>query len=282
MIKKSAFTLLELATVLIIISILIFGIGKGLGLIKSSRLNSARSITANSPINEIEGLIGWWETSLKDSLEINETYTNAQISTWHSIDAASIIDQTNSLTRTASSDVVFEEDGINDLPSISFIDQTISLSNLSGGDFDEATIFFVIQPAEVPTSGGTDATIFDSADSNKSIAINTTQVGMENSGSLTYTGTTNPASFGSGNNYIIGAYFQGSSSRIFLNDATTITGGSNLTVASQATSGITLGSTAYTGLISEVIIYNRPLKLQERIDVMRYLSQKYDIEVSGI
>jgi hypothetical protein len=43
-----------------------------------------------------------------------------------------------------------------------------------------------------------------------------------------------------------------------------------------------VGSYPFTGLVSEVIIYNRPLETQERKDVMNYLSQKYGIAVNGI
>jgi type II secretory pathway pseudopilin PulG len=278
--KKSAFTLLELAAVLVIIGTIILGISKGLGMVEASRLNGARSQTIKSAVNEVEGLIGWWETSLKESFEASESLTSQQIGNWHSIDSHSIIDQSNSLTTTASSAITYEEDGINNLPSINFDGtSTLSIDDLTNGDFDQATIFLVVRPTTI----GTPSTIFDSADSNKAIAIDSDQIGLESSGSFVYTGTTtNSASFTTGNNYIITAYFNGSSSKAYLNDAQSTTGGANLTITKTATSGISIGASSFNGLVSEVIIYNRPLKLQERIDVTRYLAKKYDITATGI
>ena len=73
----------------------------------------------------------------------------------------------------------------------------------------------------------------------------------------------------------------------YVNDAENISGATAANSGSNSLNGITIGNNknnnaGFGGLISEIIIYNRPLKLNERKDVMRYLAKKYKINVNGI
>ena len=126
-----------------------------------------------------------------------------------------------------------------------------------------------------------------SSNSNAVLGIKATAVSF-NVGSAVDTATgVNPASFSAGNSYILAAYFNGSDSQAFVNNATTSAGAATVSAGTNQLGGLTIGTkkdgaSGFDGLISEIIIYNRPLKLQERKDVMKYLSKKYQILVTGI
>ena len=293
--KSSAFTILELSAVLVVIGILILGIMKGVGLVEASRIGNARTLTTKSPIAEIDGLVAWWETSLKESILENQAVDSGQISEWRDISPNSIIGGKNKLTKTASSAVIFKTDGINKIPSIQFSGAStakISLSSFYQGSLAQSTVILVLRPtAAVSTS-----VIFDGgASTTNSIALNSDSVQLNAGSSVTTATTNNPAAFVTGKDYILATYFNATTSQVFVNNADSRIGldtsdGSPdgiLSAGTNTLSGVTLGSniaasSRFTGMISEIIIYNRPLKLQERKDIFKYLSRKYSINVVGI
>lgn len=279
---KRAFSLIELSIVLVVIGVLIVGIIGGSAMIRSATINGARSFTAKSVVPTISGLVAWYETSLNSSLQKTEAYDGSQISTWYDISPNSAISQKNTLTTTASANVLYLDDGINSVPSINFSGSgNLTLSSFYQGSLAQSTIFLVIQPVMF-LSTNTTPTLLDSysSGSTSSIAISATTAGL-NAGSSVTSSTT----FTMGNNYIVTAYFNGSSSKIHVNDASTSLG--TISPGTNSLTGLTLGSdksggTGFSGLVSEVIIYNRPLQIQERRDVSKYLSYKYKISVTGI
>ena len=284
--KKRAFSLVELSVVVVVVTILVAGIFMGAGLVKNARLSNARSHTAKSVVHDMPGLLAWYETTTKESFSGGETFDSAQISEWRDISPSSkigVINQ-NVLTKTASSAVTYVESGINDIPSISF-DGTaaIDLSSFYQGSSAQKTIFLVFSPSTITTQ-----TLLDSDSGTHSIAMQSSNEIRLNAGSAATTLTgTYPASFSASDSYIMAVYFDNTNSRVYLNHAINKVGNSNLSPGSGELTGLTIGATssgtsAYTGLISEIIIFNRIIKLQERKDVMSYLSTKYKISVSGL
>lgn len=286
--QKKAFTLLELSVVLLVIGVLVVGIVQGGGLVKASRIANARSFTAKSVVPEISGLIAWYETSTKDALKESESYNNAQTSEWYDISPSSIVTKKNKLARTANSNVIYQSDGINKIPSIQFKNTAnITLSSFYQGPSSQATVFIVFRPSNSPSS--TEKILLDSSSSGSSaqIGIKSNAV-FFNLGTSASTGTSsNAASFIVGKDYILAAYLNSSYSKAFVNNAKTEAGSASVNPGTNQLSGLTIGtnksnSKPFNGFISEIIIYNRPLQLQERKDVMSYLSKKYQIAVSGI
>lgn len=286
--KRSAFSLLEISVVLMVIAVLTAGVTQGVGLINSARLANARSITSKSAVPNIPGLVAWYETSLKESLKNGENVDGTQITTWHDVSPNSIAAKKNKLTKTAGNDALYRLAGINKVPSILFNGSgKVTISAFYQGDVTQATVFLVFQPNFSPSS--TQVIPFDSYNGQNrfSIGIKNNAVRLDNgTGADTGTGS-NPASFSSGSAYAVAAYINGSSSGAYVNNATTLAGAANIDSGSNSLNGVSIGadkngSSGFTGFISEIIIYNRPLKLQERKDVMSYLSKKYKISVSGI
>ena len=83
------------------------------------------------------------------------------------------------------------------------------------------------------------------------------------------------------------AYLNGSVSQAFSNDTIESAGSGTISAGTNPLSGLTIGTTKsgateFSGTISEIIIYDRPLKSDERSDVFDYLSMKYRIPVVGL
>lgn len=286
---KSAFSLLELAVVVIIIGLISTALVKGVSIIRTSRLAAARQLTIDSKIGEIDGLIAWYETSMIESLKKSETTDDSTISAWYDISPGSITEQKNTLTKTAGSDFVYEIDGINSLPSMKTSSNgKISLSTFYQGTSGLMTVFIVFRPMAAPSS--TQMVLLDS-----STAGSTTTIGIKNDkvclnmGSAVEAGNVNPPNFTASGNYILTTYVGGSAgSRVYVNEASTATGGTaGFAAGLHEITGLTVGanksgSSAFTGLTSEIIIFNRFLSVNERKAVMAYLAKKYKIAVSGL
>lgn len=289
--KRKAFTLVELAIVVVVIMVLVVGVLKGASLTQTSRILGARSFTASSVVPKTDGLVVWYETSTKDSFKGDQAYDGGQIDAWYDISPESIVrnssltegSKVNKLSRTASSDVTYVEDGINSVPSVNFSgSSSITLPSFYQGSLSLSTVFVVFRPTAY-LSGH--ITLFDSYSSGStySIGVTSSTVTINAGATAVLSGST---SINLGNDYIVAAVFTGSSSSaLYLNDPGTaiISGdaGSNsltgLTIASNKA-----GGEQFPGMVSEVIVYNRILKLQERRDIFRYLASKYKIVVTNI
>jgi prepilin-type N-terminal cleavage/methylation domain-containing protein len=281
--KKSAFSLLELSVSLVVVGLLMAMVSQGIKIIASSRLTTARSLTSKSPVPNISGLIAWHETSSVDSIKANEAINGKQISTWYDISPNSIPAKKNTLTRVASAAVTYKSDGINKIPSISFNGSgRISVSSFYQGKSTQNTIFFVSSPYSLSNA----PTPIDSGNS-----FTATPISYLSNGIRIYAGTV--ADFATSgccstnSSYIVAAYLNRTSSKTYINDAKTMAGGTMRNPGSSVMDGLTIGtdrvgSYPFTGLVSEVIVYNRPLETQERKDVMSYLSKKYGILVTGL
>ncbi len=257
-------------------------------MINSARLANARSNTTQSPVQKIDGLVAWYETSLRDSLKADQQVDGAQVSEWYDISSGSITTKKNKLSRSASSAAVYRLTGINKVPGIEFNGSAkISLTNFYQGATAQATIFFVFRTNFNPS--GTAANLFDADTSQNtfSLGIKNNAVNFNAGNSVDTATTTNPASFTNRKSYIVVSYFNNSNSSAYVNNALVTAGNSTFNVGNNSLNGVTIGSdksmsSGFNGVISEVIIFNRPLKLQERKDVMAYLSKKYKISVIGV
>jgi prepilin-type N-terminal cleavage/methylation domain-containing protein len=283
--KNRGFTLLELAVVLMLIGIIVGGVMQGANLITSSRLASARSLTSKAPIGNISGLVAWYESSSKNSFLAIQAIDSASISEWCDISPSSIINKKNKLTKTANANVTFSIASINKIPAVNFKNnEKISLNNFYQGSLNRATICVVFRPNFTPSSNP--VVLVDSYfnQSSFSLAIKNNAINL-NAGIDANTSTaSNSANFVNGRDYILCSIFNGSQSGVYVNNALSLTGGGNISSGSNVMNGLTIGSdrngsNAFNGLIAEVIIFNRPLKLQERRDVMIYLAKKYRINI---
>jgi len=287
--SKFAFSFIEFSIVLIIISILTAAIMGGASLIQISRVSAAKSVTLASPVVGIGGLAMWVEPVSKDSFAAGEGIDGAQITSWRNIEPENFLVK-NNLSATASADVVLTEDGIGDIPAVAFTAAgNMQLASFAGSGGDTMAVAVVFSPLEEVAD--VDLTILDAGSAganNASVAIQSDRVVL-NAGTVVETSTaTNPASFVQGGQYVLLVYFNGASSKVFVDDVVEVGGaGAVIDPGDNLPNGITIGAdksgaNGIAAQISEVIIFKRTLKNSEKEDVMKYLGRKYKINIEGL
>ena len=286
--KNLAFSMVELSIVFLVIATLIVGASQGYGLVKSARISNARSVTAKSPISQTEGLVAWYETTSKESFDQSQIRDGAQITQWKDISSSSILTGKNILTTTASDNVTYSQSSINKLPAVKFSGSgKLSLLAFTKGAYSPATIFMVVKLNYAPDSSNY-KTIFDgystSSDFSFSIKSDKAQLNAGVAGAT----TTFANSFLNSGEYAIAIYFNGSNSKVFVNDVGSSLGGATpLNSGINQLIGITLGTNksgllGFTGFISEVAVFNRVVKSSERKEIFNYFSKKYKINITGV
>ena len=280
--KKFAFSLIELSIVILVIGILMIGVNQGYNLVRSAQISNARSITAKSPILQMSGLLGWYETSLKESLDQSKLKDGDTITTWKDIGPSSILNGANQLTPTS---VTYVQSSINKIPALKFSGSSkLSIASFSQGASSQATVFLVVKLNYVPDPSNY-KTIFDGNSANFSFSIKSNWVQLN-------TGTEVPTAYADGflnsGEYVIAIYFNGSNSKVFINSTNSMIAGSDIasSTANQL-AGMTLGTNrsgtnGFSGFISEVAVFNRVIKVAERKEIFTYFSKKYKIEITGV
>lgn len=81
----SAFSLLEISIVILVIGILIAGITNGMDLYQDYRVEMAKQITIKSRVATMPNLVVWLESSQKSSFEPNNIGEGAKITKWKNI-----------------------------------------------------------------------------------------------------------------------------------------------------------------------------------------------------
>ena len=285
--KKFAFSLIELSIVLLVIGILMVGVSQGYNLVRSAQISNARSITAKSPILQIQGLLAWYETSWKESLLQSELKDGNNISAWKDISPNSILNGNNQLTTTPSANITYTQSSINKIPAIKFTGSSkLSLANFTQGASSQATVFLVVKLNYVPDTTNY-KTIFDGNSADFSFSLRSNGIQINTGSSIASTDVAN--SFLNSGEYVIAIYFNGSNSKVYVNDTDSMFGGSviNNSSGTNQLTGVTLGTTrsgslGFAGYISEVAIFNRVIKAGERKEIFNYFSKKYKIDITGV
>lgn len=283
--NKFAFSLIELAVVVMVIGILVAGISQTSAIIRSAKISNARSITSKSPANQTNGLIAWYETSFLESFNASQIFNNAQITLWQDISPSSLLTKSNQLTATASNNIKYKSNGINEIPSVNFTGSArLNLAAFSQGPLSQATIFVVMNPNYI-TDTNNYKTLIDGNATTFSLSIKQNAMTL-NSG---ISGATNTISNSFMYNVpkIICAYFNNNLSQAFLNDVNSNLGNSQFNSGTNFLNGLSVGNNfsvnnGFIGDMSEIIIFNRVLKVGERREIFNYLAKKYKIEVAGI
>ncbi len=283
--KKSAFTLVEISIVVLIIGILVTGVIKSDTILRHSKLASAKSLTKKSPVPNIDNLMLWYEATSKESFISNEVMDNSAISTWYDLNTQNAIQ--NNATSSGSFKPSYIANCMNSIPCLRFDGTDDYLDFASGALAQSSYTIFVVEQRRTASA------------SNYFISGS---VGAVNSNIVVgyrYHDTLTQAHWGNDIDYSIATYtypipqihnflFSKTAGKSYwLNNASNtanITNNTQTTAVSTYNGGKIGGQPPlgfhYSGDISEIIIYNRSLASQERKDVMKYLSKKYNIAIS--
>ena len=323
---KQAFSIIEVAIVIVIIGILIVGIVKGKDLYVAAKASTAKNLTTNSHIIRIKSLASWYEASTTDFGLGDKLKDDAFLTNWPDISpfgkglsrgASSLNCATETFTPatppsipattalSASNNCKYIEDGISNIPAVSFSGGASFVSSSSNGatlsksptNFfasDNYTILavfsfrdkssrqailtigdisLVYQPKNASTSdkllinsGGTESVAISDF-SNKCLSVADSSV------------CSVVVSKGSASSSVYVNSVASSSSSALPN----FSGESILYVAGLSPSiAITPAVNSFFGLISEVALFNDGFN-QKQIDKLmkEYIAKKYSIAIKG-
>ena len=338
--KKTAFSLIELSVVVLIIGILIAGITAGSRLVRNSKLASAAQFTKSSDINSIPDLVLWLEPTQENSFATtstnsgNLTYANVAslqdanyikdtlrpdnreyVARWNDINPRAVPGNKKSVYQeVAAQRPMYIANAINGLPALQF-DGTesflYSLNNnitpasppLLEGD-DSYTMIAVFSPNAVrfqaiihqdvgsgdvfyrAASIMTADSIFVMDGTMRNIILNTQQPVVQQRYIVAVTlEDSNVLATNNGSLYVNTSPLQPNNSffiktPIDTSDYNIGNGMFSLGIRARdnaKTNSPTGGGSKFSGLIGEVMVFDRALKNEELDTIMKYLSKKWGI-----
>lgn len=312
--KNKAFSMIELSIVILIIGILVAGVTQSSRLVREIKVATARSITKSSPVSSIKDLALWLETTMDESFIEIQADDQYKLTQWNDVNPQSTIKFYG--IKTASTDVIYVANGINAIPSVKFngtggtkgyfvLSTSNNISQASKlKTYANRFTFFVVSKADSEVVGKFRSTFYNSPDPNFDgwghikTADNKRGI-LFNDNMLCSTNTANT----NGAAEITTAIYEGvvtGNMTIYVNGNAETT-----TVATESGSALVNGVSsdpAYTplttnpalyvgsiggpgnetwkGLISEIIVFDRVLRNEERKAVEKYLSKKFGVKIT--
>jgi prepilin-type N-terminal cleavage/methylation domain-containing protein len=302
---RNAFSLIELSIVVLIIGILIAGVMQTSRLIRQSKLSTAQTLTKSAPVSGITGLVFWLEPTLEDSFADIETENGTEVTHWNDINPQSSQKYFGVPIAGMTAPLYNKSDGPNGIPSLLFngVDSSLEVAGSLDGLTAPAIVtinnnltFFVVSrntnnaADQVLISSGDGGAIdgwgfgIDSAASNTKIFSASTETGPYSSATTTAEISSNvvvinPDSTGPTNALSLFSYTNGATLFSPSHAIAIVTPSTTFHIGSRGLVGGNVEK-SWNGYISEVIIYDHALKIEERQSVEDYLGKKYGVKVS--
>lgn len=280
--KKTAFTVVELSIVLLVMALVIGMTLGGNAILRTAKLTNLRSISAKSPIYDIPDNTFWLDVTAKDAFD---SYPQNDDSISSMYDVSPNLENNINLTQgTGSSQPTFVYDSVDGLPYLSFDggDSLVDTQSRSVVDFsgvNQATIILVLRNITGANI------IFNFRDgSNNRLSTHCPF------GSTMYfdfgiccsaanrTSVATPSDFS--NNWKIVSLVKYSASGIIRVDGATIATNSSMSGSHTlpSTDDISIGDD-FNGNLREVLTFKRGLNSDEIEDIERYLAHKWQIDL---
>ncbi len=287
---NKAFSLIEISIVILIVGILISGVSLGVDLYQDFKVTTAKSLTQNSRVSRINGLVLWLESSQKSSFEPDNITNGTAITKWKNI-APNLNPNDRARFDAVKTDIsvsgpIYRENAINSLAGLEFVNSENRCLQVASG-FDglgiDSTVFLVV------------GTLNSWLPSQYYVLLSRWPDGNGTSNLAWYEIRGYNSLFSIGNNGYTGFNFsiepskrnlfnlvinRSSNIRFFLNKK--ILGTTpNTWTGSHSNTSLFIGckggwaSLFPNANFSEIIIYDRALSENERIDVENYLTQKW-------
>jgi prepilin-type N-terminal cleavage/methylation domain-containing protein len=294
--KHSAFSLIEISVVILIIGILVAGVAQGSRLIAQMRLASARALTQSSPVPSIADLSLWLETTSEKSLDDADQEDGNFVDNWYDINPQ-LSTKINFKQTTPTNQPTYKSTLINGLPAIQFngddfltLSTTQKYQDVTG--IDQVTIFAVTKATTLSSNvffvGKSTSDIFRISshfpfDNNQFVF----DFGQCCDAGISRLNGTYLSSYSNRANIIV--WQKKSALGIVRANGTQIlnSGMTGAFSSSDMDSAITfnLGSAIVSGYylngyIAEFIMFRRALKADEISDIEKYLGKKWGIVIN--
>ncbi|MBU6140406.1 MAG: type II secretion system GspH family protein [Proteobacteria bacterium] len=288
--SKKAFSLIELAIVILVVGILIAGIFQGRDLVSKMRLQTARSLTKSSPVNSIKDLTLWLETTSVNSfdLAIDASDSNSNsVGTWYDISPYSI--KYNSTAPATTNKPKLTNNAIKGLPALLFDGTNDILNNTTLFTATNISAFVVATNDDVNgyrriISGYVDQCYYLglSNGSNQFTAFYGNITAWVNL-NATFSGSAPMSKIPK----VYSATMSGSTSSGYIN-GTSVGTSTQSPGKTPCLAGYSVGSFAssitsqpWKGYIAEIILINRAVTTEERRSIENYLGQKWGIQINN-
>lgn len=277
LLKRRAFSLIEVSVVLVIIGIFIAGIFASNAFITKARLAAAQSLLKSSPIRSIKANALWLETGALDSFADSEASDGTPLTTWYEQRSA-----TSKVTLTAVDGGPTYSNTINRIHAVKFAGAGYFTFD---GSFLNNTDYTITILEKREASGGNNYFLGDSAatTTNQSLLL-----GYSADGQIIH-------SQGASSSYsaLVSGYFNSSDTPRLLTFTHSSTAGKKLYIngvlaAKDETNlapltgiGTLSFGKGYTGQIGELAIFTRAIGAEEIKSVEGYIAQKFSLKLVG-
>ncbi len=279
--SKKAFSIIEIAMVIVIIGILIAGIASLNGFVSKFRITTAQSLTRSSPISTIRDNSLWLETSMENSFNDIESKDQSALTNWYEQRNAA-----NKIALQAVNGGPTYSNSINKIHAVKFTssggyftfdakflnntDYTITI--LENRESNSSDNYFLIHNSISSPSVTT-------ANQDLLLGYNTDgQIIHSQGGSSSY--NSNVSNYGNSSGFPKIITFTHSSTKgkkIYINGMLAAKDEANKSDLTGITT-LALGK-GYTGQIGEVIIFTRAIEASEISAIEDYLAQKWYIKI---
>lgn len=308
--NKKAFSMIEMAIVVMAIAAFIAGVTQSSRLVSSMRLTVARSISSSSAVPGIKNLYAWWDSTADYSFLDREAEDSKAISAWYDRNPQNAYSH-NIFQTNPSKKPSYVRVGINKLPAVEFdgedflktlVDPKVLLANGAATVFmvfeayDAATQrFLLMQPIAnclenieighslevIPNSFGVHSGCGYATSSPKDTVIDnipllTTMVFFQ--GPIVTKDTSNIAIYKNGNISKLVLEAEGGGGFNSGLNGKYPKGSAPIIMGARDSDNVNNYDAYFKGKIGEIIIYDRVLRDKERLEVQEYLTRKWAIE----
>lgn len=282
--KNSAFSLIELSIVILVIGILVAGVTQASRLVKQFRIRAAQTMTHSSPVHSIRDLTVWFEPTLESSFISSEAQNNSNISTWYDTNSQYSI-KNNAVQATSANQPIYVDTSIGNLPAVRFDGTNDSLP--FDGTFLHGTNYTIFVVEQRTSSAAPNYFIGGSLVGATTLHLgyisnDYVRFGQYSAGFIDYGVAIYASPIPRMHTFLMS---QTAGKSYWMNGGTTaeVTNAAQLTPLSNyvgAAIGATYGTAFFAGDVSEIIIFTRALKTEERQAIETYLGKKYNIAIS--
>lgn len=290
--KKSAFSLIELSIVTVIIGILIVGITQASRMVRESRLTTARNQTKDSPVSTTSGLTLWLETTSVNSFKNEFQEEGSKPQYWYDINPQSVnkFEASQSLQDKRP---IYLEEAVNNLPALKFdgsndyydIAYNSELNPKNFTIFSVSKVKSALNYSSVYSSRGVEGAVYGGYMLYARLSNWEAWYGI-------YATWDSPSKNVNGLELekatVITTSFDGTRAKLYNNgsqkDSDVVGVYPNINTSNPFRIGAGApesvdGDFFLDGYIAEIIIFNRSLKTEERQAVEKYLGKKWGVRI---